>query len=420
MNHVLEELERLLLVDRQCVTYKWLSYEFQISMSKAKEILGQLLKQKGHNGEFDAVYLVSGEAIGADPGSHVVRLVTSEGLDEALLSMKSILSKHVYSLQPNSTVKSPLLWNKDNEKLIQLVALDDQEFLENKFGSVIFNGMGKVGSRRVTTAPSDVGINFKNPEKTVCPLSKTGGKEKRKVTASAFFGQRKTSSNPSEKKQKTETSKPSKASPKKTRVEDTEIEIDNNSSSTQKKSEVLAQVKSPVVNNEDEAYLSDARSTKSAQMTTKKKKARVIDSDDEEEESEEKKIFEKRKKELEMDEEAEKERIKQAKKEVKKAEKEMEKKVALQQKKADSLERLGISVQSGEKRTRIVKKKKTISQTVEDDEGFLVVKQIIVEEDVEEEIPEVPVAILPTAKIPSPTKTVPKKQGTLSMFFKKK
>eukprot|EP00514_Thraustochytrium_sp_LLF1b_P011909 CAMPEP_0184546482 /NCGR_PEP_ID=MMETSP0199_2-20130426/4980_1 /TAXON_ID=1112570 /ORGANISM="Thraustochytrium sp., Strain LLF1b" /LENGTH=490 /DNA_ID=CAMNT_0026940893 /DNA_START=431 /DNA_END=1903 /DNA_ORIENTATION=- len=486
------DVEQLVLVDQQCVTFKWLAYEKQTSMEAAKALLAEFVAKHTDSSKVDATYLITGHIKGSTD-SHSVCVVSASKLNQVRSSMDRITSEHVYSVQPAAVPDtSTALWNKTNEKLIEMIEGNDEDsssLLENKLSSISLSQKSVVGQKRVLppAPPKNVPVmssNASNRQAKVEDAYKhvqgTGGKKK--TSAMSFFQKH---SKPKAKKEPNEpkveaTNRTPPATSESTSMPEPKIKSEKAlTEAASSKHETAAQ---PVAmeqhsDSEDEMEFDEpspvqSKPSQQSPATTKRKvkdephtsetgtkeplpakKAKVLDSDDESEEDEDEATkaeiarVEAERKELEAELEAEKARKKEERRLAAKAEREEELREKKRQAKERGMQALGIAKTSqtpqtpaGQKKTRMVKRQKKVTQETEDEDGFLVVKEVIVEEEVEEEIPESeltashadkkkssPLASQSSAKSKtsaaksqSQSQSQPSKQGKLSMFFKKK
>jgi len=525
VDELVGELERLVLVDDQCVTYKWLAYEFRVSMAFAKQVLAEFVKKTKSRDKVRVTYLVAGSGKGSTRQHHV-KVVVEESLKDELAKLDEVTSKHVYSVQPKveGSDLGATMWNTTNGKVVKLFEENKEDVLSNRLGEVEFKEVGKIGKKRIGLLPetgntnADVKQSSKQLESSRA-FKSMSGKTKRKISAADFF-QKKPSKKENKKKKEEGKEKVDEGVEKKEAIEPendgkgkvsrylssnksvsqddankdaaiTGKEENEDESNENKRTEEDNRVrKEDEEEDEDEAENEQSDEgegepgsappeTRSAKRGKRKKASESSDDEDEEEEefelddvvvparakqkTEEEKTKEtpaKRKKrrkniiesdsdsdeeaqenlgddlsqgtlERKREEDAERERKKQARREAAKKTRLERKKAEEEESKIRGMERLGIQKKEkrprGEsksrKRTRIVKRPRTIKEEVEDEEGYLVIRERVIEEEVEEEIPDEGEVDTKNPLKPEKQSLVgdrTKKQGTMSMFFKKK
>ncbi|GBG33618.1 DNA polymerase delta subunit 3 [Hondaea fermentalgiana] len=527
------EIERLVLVDDQCVTYKWLAYERGMAMKDAQEALRQFAAQRSDETKKRSVvtYLVTGRSKSSKV-AHNVKIVREDKLEAVKAKMDVVLATHIYAVQPAvDTDTSTALANTTHAKVCDLLNSDDsvsKDLIENRLGAVSFSGRGGIGSRRVVaeprrnkvfTRPAGEGPSFVAPA-----FKRMNSKGTKKISSKDFFKQKKPAAS---------TGPATKEKEKEKKMDATE-NSDTPSASSLRASDELSEKSSlsPFSNknnttannnnnnnkkkvNSDPASESTKKTARSlddgddkeTEAPRKKKKLKVLEDDSDEDEfelddavqdqnvnskknskeasnksekdtvagSDEKTITKKlsaqepderidqdgdhqladaedsendadrvaRQREALANEEAEtrakeKAEKREAEREANRLARQERKRKEEEAAKAKARERLGVQIskpgaQTGA--TRKVKKRRVVKETVEDDEGFLVVRERVIEEEVDEPIPESISSAsssdkkeakgAATSTKTSTSKTAKKpgtkpKQLTLSSMFKKK
>uniref|UniRef100_A0A7S2RTZ9 DNA polymerase delta subunit 3 n=1 Tax=Mucochytrium quahogii TaxID=96639 RepID=A0A7S2RTZ9_9STRA len=189
----LGDIERLVLVDQQCVTYKWLAYEYHMPMDEAKRILGEFAQsqEKAKNTAIKVSYLLSGKTKDSDI-SHRVAVVSGDKLAKKRETMDSIVSLHVFSVQPRSMKDVVTAITNTNTKKLGELTTDDGEdgkqFLENKFGRIHLEktSVGVIGKRRIVAKPEKKTETW-TATKTELASAYSSMKGKKKLKSAADF-----------------------------------------------------------------------------------------------------------------------------------------------------------------------------------------------------------------------------------------
>lgn len=498
---------RRVLVEKECVTYKWLALECGISVTSAKHALAEFLKRGEGKSEADfakAMYLVSGKPKveepceqnrgegGADPAddpvstgedgstattressesasqvcnasaiSHKMILVSGENLEKAKAGFESIVSQHVYSVQPReleaSAVHNALA--AVNRIKVQELASEDSEssesnLLRNGISAISFKA-GPIAARHRVAAVAPRPIQGKSSNSAnnlkakgaIQGAFKNMGKGGKATNSKSFFAnatkkaqakpQKSTTSPAAAKKDEQAAANVESNSAPVPNDEEDEIEFDSKSKSIKRVST-------------GDSHNTKASSPIKKQKLAQPKRRNVIDSDDDDDDEEmsdapkdcEAERMAQARKQVSEEELKEKERQKEERRAAKKAEQKRLKEAAELEKKERALEALGVKKaetsaetsnagaeqSGGKKKTRRVKQTRKIMKEVVDEEGFMVTQEETIEEWVEVEVEgktPTPKQSLgsPSKASPAPTKTSVKKpstNGKMSSFFKKK
>ncbi|KAK6934112.1 DNA polymerase delta subunit 3 [Dillenia turbinata] len=107
---ILEEIEALVSVKLQVVSYKWLSRNFLVSSDAAKRLLQEFVEKNGSG--LEVVYSLCGW-LKNDPPIYHIRLVSAPKLAEAKQEFDDSCSVQVYSVQASIPKDAAALWNAE-------------------------------------------------------------------------------------------------------------------------------------------------------------------------------------------------------------------------------------------------------------------------------------------------------------------
>ncbi|XP_040989136.1 uncharacterized protein LOC121236759 [Juglans microcarpa x Juglans regia] len=139
---MLEEIESLVSVQLQVVSYKWLSRNYLVSSNSAKRLLQEFVEK--HKSGLEVVYTLSGW-LKKDSSNYHIRLVSGPKLAEAKQDFDGNCSIQVYSVQACIPKDPAALWNAEfvqAEELFKQHFSTDNCLRDNRFCG-IFNSFVK-------------------------------------------------------------------------------------------------------------------------------------------------------------------------------------------------------------------------------------------------------------------------------------
>lgn len=168
---ILEEIQVLVSVKLQVVSYKWLSRNFSVSSNDAKRLLQEFVEE--HGSGLEVIYTLSGY-LKDSPQIYHISLVSGLKLAEVKQKFGDSCSVQVYSVQACIPSDPAALWNSE---FVQAEELFDQpSTVENCLRDNRFCGVSNSFVKR--NASGDPGSVAPQPSKTglgVTASSKTAG-----------------------------------------------------------------------------------------------------------------------------------------------------------------------------------------------------------------------------------------------------
>mmetsp|Transcript_12687 Transcript_12687/g.14554 ORF Transcript_12687/g.14554 Transcript_12687/m.14554 type:complete len:416 (-) Transcript_12687:858-2105(-) len=411
----MEALTSRVLDERQPASLKWLSYSQKIPNSKAKSMLEEFVtKYKSDSSvNLHVLYLIAGKLAGsekAETPSHHIRLVDSTSLETVQKSMDIITSKHVYSVQISGSTNPRLdLWNADFQNIRNLALHDNSgggEFFRNRYGMVSYpNAEIDPITRKGNPGPSNIGLKSKESGSLYSNSGST--KLKGAVSAKAFFA----SGNKGAKSAKSTSNETSKTTKNSTEIAKTNLNATSGKTpkaTASKEPSIPKPRKRKIIDSDEEAELD----VNAAQNSIAKKRKGL--SDEERKAREKEKAEARRKKREEV-------------REMERKEQERLKKIEAEEKKSKFAAALGADSQKDSLSPKTTKqiKKVLVTKTYEDENGYLVTKDVYEEVEVEVEVrpkveskPSAPSA-KKTAEIKKPVRKKSKQKNMFAFFAKK-
>ncbi|CAH9115593.1 unnamed protein product [Cuscuta europaea] len=151
---ILDEIQSLVSVKLQVVSYKWLSQNYLVSSDAAKRLLEEFVEK--HRNDVEVVYSLSGW-LKNNPSAYHVQLVSSSKIAEAKQEFNETCSVQVYSVQACIPKDAATLWNAEfvqAEELFKQSPSVDNCFWDNRFCGVL-NPFVKQNADRKSASTGD-------------------------------------------------------------------------------------------------------------------------------------------------------------------------------------------------------------------------------------------------------------------------
>ncbi|CAH9135598.1 unnamed protein product [Cuscuta epithymum] len=134
---ILDEIQSLVSIKLQVVSYKWLSQNYLVSSDAAKRLLEEFVEK--HINDVEVVYSLSGW-LKNNPSAYHVQLVSSSKIAEAKQEFNENCSVQVYSVQACIPKDAATLWNAEfvqAEELFKQSPSVDNCLWDNRFCGVL-------------------------------------------------------------------------------------------------------------------------------------------------------------------------------------------------------------------------------------------------------------------------------------------
>lgn len=132
----MENLEEWILEEQKVVTYKYLARALKVHVNVAKQMLFNFVdEQRKKDTELGIVYLVSGNLAPIEDGVSKLKvlLVEEKNVDKELKKFKTVISRHIYSVQKAGKITSTGLFATDLVSLKEdVMAANAQAAIKNK------------------------------------------------------------------------------------------------------------------------------------------------------------------------------------------------------------------------------------------------------------------------------------------------